>query len=41
VNLNSESGGRYDIQFYVTDKTARTTINAYTWTQLETLVTLE
>ena len=41
VNLSSESGGRYDIQFYVTDKTARTTINAYTWTQLETLVTLE
>ena len=41
VNLSSESGGRYDIQFYVTDKTARTTINAYTWPQLETLVTLE
>ena len=43
VNLSSASGGRYDIQFYVKDKTARTTINGsnYSWSDLEALVTLE
>ena len=40
VNLDSTSGGRYDIQFYVKDAAARTAINGYTWTQMESLVTL-
>ena len=36
VTLNAaESGGRYDLQFYVKDETARTAINAMTtWTQM-------
>lgn len=41
VSLSSATnGGRYDIQFYVVDSTARSTINGMEWSGLKTKVTL-
>ena len=40
INLDSSSGGRYDLQFYVVSPSARSTIDTYDWTTMATLITL-
>ena len=41
IDLDSvNNGGRYDIEFYVKNDTARATINEFTWNEFKNKVTL-